>query len=1004
MSKNSTEHAEIHSEHVHDLLADKHGPEREGGMLRRDFLKIAGFTVAVAAAGCERPADSRVMPHVRLDPEATPGTSEWYAGVCAGCTAGCGILVRSRDNRPVKIEGIPAHPVSGGGLCAAGQAVLLALYDEKRLVQPQMGGSAVSWEQVDSELMSELDQVRRRGGRVRVLSGTITSPTMKRTIDGFLATFADAKHVMYDALSASALLDVHEQVFGKRAAPRPRFDLARVIVSFDADFLGTWISPVEYSAAWKAGRNPDGSPADMSWHMQIESRLSLTGTKADERIALRSAERFALLRHLEHRIALKAGTSPLIAPTVKPPVAATRIEELATRLWQHRGRSLVLCGSNHPGMQASTLRINHMLGNYGTTLDIGLPSLQKQGSDAALHSLAEELRRGDVDVLITLGANPAYDAPDSWKLGELLAKPPLSIRFTTHTDESSRGVRYILPMPHSLEDWSDAEPFAGTFCLSQPAIPPIKTLRAVTETFAKWSGAESTAYDRLRSFWRDVVFPGSGAMDFEAFWREALVAGSVQLPAAKGTPTAGVSALQNSGEADPVLSPSELELVVHPRVGLPDSSASRNAWLIELPDPITKSSWENVATVSKKTAAALKIGDGDVVRLVAAAANTSAVDLPVIIQEGQADGTIAVTLGYGGLATARYAAKRASWWLGTPSVGKTGRVGARVSGLLAYADNILRYEGMGVSVAATGGRVDLAMAQEYHYLAVPGPDGDGSGAQRPCAQEITTAQLISGHIHKGPVHEQHSMWPEHEYNGHHWGMTIDLNACTGCSACVIGCQVENNIPVVGKDEVRRNRDLHWLRIDRYYFKDDTDALRVTHQPMLCHHCDNAPCETVCPVLATVHSSEGLNQQVYNRCVGTRYCSNNCPYKVRRFNWFDYTRNDEENLTLNPDVTVRTRGVMEKCSFCVQRIQEAKIVAKGEQRQPADGEIQPACMQSCPTRAITFGDMNDRNSVVSKEIRNPRHYRVLDEIGVRPSVGYLMQVRNSGTMDKEEGNG
>ena len=988
--------------HVDEVSMDAaHRPD-EATIGRRDFLTVAGCTVAALTAGCERPGPHPALPHTSLDPEATPGAALWYAGTCASCSAGCGVLARCRDNRPVKLEGIPGHPVSDGGLCAAGQASLLELYDEQRLKTPSRNGSAISWEILDTEVMKELAGAREKGGRVRVLTSTITSPTLKNEIDAFLGGFADGGHVQYDVHSVSALLDAHEEAFGRRALPRFRFDKARSIVSFDADFLGTWISPVEYATAWKKGRNPEDAAQGMSFHLHIEARMSLTGSKADERVALNSIGKYALLRLLAHRIEVLSGATVTPAPAVKSPLPALWLDNLAARLWKDRGQSLIVSGSNDIGIQRLMVRINTMLGNYGSTIDIANPSRQKAGNDRELHALHQELLRGEVDALIMLGVNPVYDAPDAWKFADAMKRASLTICITTHAHETAKLSRYVCPTPHPLEDWFDAEPISGMLCLSQPVIPPINTLRSALESFSAWRAVKTTSLASLRTYWRDEVFPRCGATDFDVFWNESLRNGSAIARSSQAPVAAPKSAIFEEDHSDPIYLDGDLELLLHAAVALHGGTQPCNAWLLELPDPITKVSWENVAALGRQTAAALKIENGDLIKIVPLSGQP-AIELPALIQEGQAEGCIAIALGYGSVLSERFVKTGPDWLFAAPSVGQDGRVGVRAAGLLHFSGTTLRSEGSGVSVTRTGRNVRLAFAQEYHYLAEPGSGGDGTGVQRSCVQETSLAALLSGKTH-APSHDEHqSMWPEHPYENHHWGMSIDLAACTGCSACVVACQIENNIPVVGKDEVRRNRELHWLRIDRYYFKDGRD-LRVAHQPMLCHHCDNAPCETVCPVLATVHSEEGLNQQVYNRCVGTRYCANNCPYKVRRFNWFDYAHEDEtRNLVLNPDVTVRSRGVMEKCSFCVQRIQEAKIQAKIHDRPLVDGEIQPACMQSCPTNAIVFGDMNDRASALVGETAKARHYRALEEVGVKPSVGYLMQVRNAPTTDKEDRN-
>lgn len=970
---------------------------------RRAFLKAAGFSVAALTVGCQRPPDTEVIPHVRLDPENTPGVSTWYASVCAACEAGCGTLVRTRDNRPVKLEGNPAHPVSRGGLCAAGQASLLGAYDTRRLRRPSVGGADTTWERLDAMIDVELAKLRERGGALRILSHTVTSPTLRARIAALMAGQPDAVHVEYDNDSCSALLDAHEEMFGVRVLPGMRFNRARTIVSVNADFLGTWISPVEFAADWAAGRESEGNASRFSWHCQIESRMSITGGKADERFALNAARRFDLLWHLAHGIALRAEDGRIPTPTRRAPLSPAVMERMLSQLWEERGASLVLCGDNDPDMQRLTVAINMLLGNYGNTLDLTRVSRQRVGNDRAVLALARELREGAVDALLLLDCNPLYDFPQRLGLESALAKVPLSIALTRAHNESSRRSRVVVPLTHALEEWRDVESHHGLLALAQPTLPPELGSRSMLETLARWSGSADTALDLLRARWRAEVFPGSGMTDFEEFWRETVRTGLYDTRASNATPAARRVDFASLGTQN--FDRPSLEIEAHSSATLLDVRNSGNAWLLELPDPITKVSWDNVACLSAKTASALSVTTGDVLRI---EVNGSDFALPALVQEGMADDCIAVAVGYGTLATRRFRDAGPAWLYGASSVNRHGVVGARVSDAL-YADaTVLRASGVPCHASATGRSEALALAQEYQSLHQPGPAGDGTGAKRPCAQEITLAALASaaahGNSHAGPHDLSASMWPEHRYEGHHWGMSIDLSACTGCSACVIACQVENNIPLVGKDEVRRNRDLQWIRVDRYYHRDDAGDLRVIHQPMMCQHCDHAPCETVCPVLATVHSDEGLNQQVYNRCVGTRYCANNCPYKVRRFNWFDYPRNDEENLVLNPDVTVRMRGVMEKCSFCIQRIQDARIRANAEGRSIADGDMLPACMQSCPTKAIRFGDMNQADSHVRLASAGPRFYRVLEELGVKPSVGYLMNVRNTRTAKTEDSHG
>ncbi len=919
--------------------------------------------------GCRQAPVNKAIPQLAQPEGFTPGRSYDYASTCAGCAAGCGVLVKTRDGRPIKLEGNPEHPVSRGGLCAAGQASILGLYDSLRFRQPLRGGKQTSWAAIDRELGARLEALGRDGGAVRFLTGTVTSPTIRAAISGFLERFRDARHVEYDALSCSAILDAHERTHGVRAVPRYRFDRAEVIVSFDADFLGAWISPVESTAGYMAGRNPEAGR--FSWHAQIEPRLSLTGSKADRRFVRKPAEVAALLIEL--------------AAQIDKGPAGGDAGLLAERLRQARGRSLVVCGLQDAAAQEACNRINQSLGNYGATLDLDRPSLQRRGNDHETEELLREAASGRVSALLVWGANPVYDLPG----GEALRAVPLIVSFAERMDETAAAAHYVCPDRHPLESWGDAEPVSGTLSLFQPAIQPLGGGRPLVESLAGWSGSPQSAYEILRASWRERVFPRQSVeADFEKFWERAVHDGYAVVEPAR---TAGRSRTAPLRPPPPVEAASRgaFDLVLYAKPGMPDGRHAYNPWLQELPDPVTKVTWDNYACLAPAAASRLGVAQGDVVRLEVAGRQLS---LPVVVQPGQHEEVVAVALGYGNQGSGRFS-KLSRWWLGGgPSVGENGLVGQNAAPMLEFASGVLRYARSGVVVSRTNRKHPLACTQEHHSLSVPKHLAPASGGIRPIVREVALADL--GKLpppSRGPELE---LWPpDHAFPNHRWAMVVDLSACTGCSACVIACQVENNVPVVGKDEVRRNREMHWLRIDRYY-SEAAGSVEVAHQPMMCQQCEHAPCETVCPVLATVHSEEGLNQQVYNRCVGTRYCANNCPYKARRFNWFEYAREDKlANMVLNPDVTVRSRGVMEKCTFCVQRIQEAKIEAKRRGERLRDGEIQTACQQSCPAKAITFGDLNDPKSRVSLLMRAKRRYRVLEEINVRPSVGYLRVVRN-----------
>ncbi len=959
---------------------------------RRDFLKAAGFTFAVATAtGCSRAPLQKAIPLLNQPETIVPGTSLYYATTCGGCIAGCGVLAKVRDGRPLKLEGNPQHKLSQGGLCAAGQASILGLYDAQRLRAPVKNGADATWDVVDREIGEKLTAIRIRGGALRFLTGTMTSPTLMAEITEFLKNFADARQVQYDAISRSAILDAHERTHGARVLPAYYFDRAEVVASFDADFLATWISPVQFTADYRRGRDLEGQSPKFSYHLQLEPRMSVTGSKADRRLALAPSETGPALSFLAARIAAKAGAKFSPVSYELPDAVRQVLDDLADRLWNARGKSLVVSGSNEVVEQVIVNFINHLLGNYGHTVEIERPSLQARGDDRALQSLLSELRAGKVTALFVYGDNPAYDLPE---FAEALKNVPLLVSFAERRDETASLAHYVCPDRNYLESWTDAEPISGSISVTQPVIRPLGNTRPVIESLALWRGAPKPAYDLFRDSWQQRIHPRrTKPASFDEFWDAAVHDGYVDVkPDTVRVKPFNLAALEIAAAKAPPPS-GGFELVLYPTVAMHDGRHAYNPWLHELPDPINKVTWDNCASLSPAAAQKLGAQEGDVVKIEAAGA--PALELPAYIQPGQHDNVFALALGYGSKLSARFANIGPSWLDSKPSVGDNGMVGINAAPLLRLADGALKYSSA-ARVSLTGKRQALATTQQHHTLTVPkklAPAGSGS---RPIVQDTTlSAFLKDPHAGVEDHAEKEDLWPaDHPYNNLRWGMVVDLAACTGCSACVIACQAENNIPVVGKDEVRRNREMHWVRIDRYYSELPNGEVAVAHQPMMCQQCENAPCETVCPVLATVHSEDGLNSQVYNRCVGTRYCANNCPYKARRFNWFNYSRNDQlQNLVLNPDVSVRTRGVMEKCTFCVQRLQEAKIEAKRHGMRVEDGAAQTACQQSCPAKAIYFGNLNDPSSQVSGMMTSPRRYRVLSELNVKPAVGYLTVVRN-----------
>jgi molybdopterin-containing oxidoreductase family iron-sulfur binding subunit len=949
---------------------------------RRDLLSLMGFSLgALGLGGCRAPVQHALPLPVASD-ELVPGVANTYATTCGGCPSSCSLLVKQRDGRPIKIEGNDASPLTGGGTCAAGQATVLGLYDEARLRGPLWLGEATSWTDVDRRIATLLAATRAEGRKTVLLSGTITSPSTRALIDDLARTLPPFQHVVHDPLSLAALREANRRAFGAAVVPHLRFDRARVIVALEADFLGTWLSPVEFAHQYARTRLPDQR---RSYHVQCESGLSVSGSNADLRVAIAPSELgptavglFAAVARLMPRDRLGAELGDL------PPAPRTaEIDGIARALAAHPAQSLVVTGSDDLATQLVVARLNVLLGNIGSTVDLERPSLQSQGDDAAMAALIDDMEAGRVGALIVWGANPVYDHPAGARFAKALAKLPLTISLGDRRDETGRLVHAVCPDHHFLESWGDAEPVLGHYSLTQPLIAPLGDTRAGIESLLRWSGRGGPDHrSYVRAFWQDHLFPGvEAAVGADALWNEVLERGVAELPPKAPAVVSSVFRGDWKGAVRDILvrrardaideSPHERrELHLYESVAVRDGRHANNPWLLELPDPINKLCWGNAALFAPAAAAALGVADGDVVSLRTEGGEAS---LPVLIQPGQERHTISVAVGYG-----RTGAGRAGDGVGT-----------NVTPLSAMSPGGGR-RAAHLTVTKTGRRAPLTRSQSHFSM-------EG----RPIVQRTTLAELGA------PAGEREhealaDLWRPRLHGAHAWGMSIDLDACTGCSACVVACQAENNVPVVGAVQVRKSRIMHWLRIDRYYDGPD-DAPVASHQPMMCQHCGHAPCETVCPVVATTTSSEGINQQVYNRCIGTRYCANNCPYKVRRFNWHNYTgdadfdfetHNPSARLVLNPDVTVRTRGVMEKCSLCVQRIQLGKNQALKEKRPIADGDIVTACQQSCPTGAITFGDLADPESRVAKRLADRRAYRVLEELGTRPNVGYLRRVRRT----------
>jgi MoCo/4Fe-4S cofactor protein with predicted Tat translocation signal len=964
-------------EPVSEIIPDEVKPDILKGN-RRDFLKMFGFTVASAAiaSSCEQPV-RKAIPFLIQPENVIPGQASYYASTFYDGTDYCSVLVKVRDGRPVKIEGNELSSVTKGGTNARTQGSVLSLYDDARHKGPAVRGESASWEEVDKRITEQLDGIRNKRGKVVILSSTIISPATKAAIGEFINSFPGSEHIQYDVVSASGMLKANEITFGKAFIPSYRFENANLIVSFDADFLGTWLSPVEFTKQYVQNRRLTNGEKSMSRHLHFEGGMSLTGSNADERFMIRPSQEKLIVANLYNQLKILSGF-----PTIALPASPIDIEPVAEELLANRGRSLVVSGSNDSQVQLLVNGINELLGNYGTTIDTSVHLKLRQGLDSDMVRLVDEMNRGEVDGIILYDVNPVYDYPESQKFIAGLGKVSLTVTMPVLREETSPLTGFVCPDHHYLESWGDAEIKTGYYSLIQPAIRPIFNTRAAQESLLLWAGKPAEFRQFIRKVWEENIFPQSGGeLMFDDFWNQKLHDGIFETNVREAS-LASFSAeavdhilhqVSNTTEED------GLELLLYFNVSIGCGKHANNPWLQELPDPVTKACWGNYASVSPRLAKEMKLKDDQLITI------NDALTLPVLIQPGQEYRTISTALGYG--------REKA----GIPADG----VGVNVYPFIRTINGERSYQVNGIRIETTRGKSRIARTQSHHSM-------EGRSLVRETTLSEYLENPLSGNEMRAEI-KQHlkSLYPAPEFEGFHWGMAVDLNACTGCNACVVACSAENNVPVVGREQVIRAREMHWIRIDRYY-KGDPDNPEVLRQPVMCQHCDNAPCENVCPVAATTHSKEGLNQMAYNRCIGTRYCNNNCPYKVRRFNFYDYTgadalvgnRKDPADMTtdlrrlvLNPDVVVRAKGVIEKCSFCVQRIQEKKLEAKNENRQLRDGEVVPACGQACPADAIVFGNMNDPDSKISKYFRDERNYHLLEELHVLPSVGYLTKVKN-----------
>ena len=997
---------------------------------RRDFLKYMGFSTAAAAlaASCEMPV-RKTIPFLHKPDDIIPGVSNYYASTYINDGDAIPVVVKQREGRPIKIEGNELSSLTNGGTSAQCQSSVLDLYDTTRLRYPQANGKEATFEVIDKMITDGM--AANAGKPVVLLTSSVTSLTTRQIISEFLAKYPGSRHVQYDAVSYSGLIMANQASYGKKAIPAYHFENAKVIVSLGADFLTTWLSPVVFANQYAQNRRIDVDKPAMSKHYQFESHFSITGANADERYLHKPSETGAVAVALLG--ALGGGTSSNLSGKV-----AEGIKKAAAELSANKGAALVVCGSNDPNIQIIINAINEAIGARGKTVDWSTPVNYRQGLDAEMVTLTEDLNAGNIGALLVYGANPAYSFFAADKFISAIKKCPFTVSFSEKMDETTELCKYVIPSHHWLECWGDAELQTGYVSVIQPLIHPLFKTRQFETSLLKLTGKADEYETYFRNYWITKL----GSVDsFDKFLQDGILENSSSvsigtsfssdsLSTTKKKPLLAITSMTGAAFSGNVTDAAskignekggDIEMVLYQKVSLGTGSRANNAWLQEVSDPISKATWDNYAMISPQMGKSLfdidifNRRDSDKYEVhpekpvIKITTNGKSIELPILIIPGIHPNVIAMAVGYGRQSINK---DKTAVFIGPAANG----VGVNVYPLAVYNGTTVTYSAP-VTIEKTGTTFPVAQTQVHNIT-------EG----RPVVMETTLTQFIARPDEMSKEVEKDlsrygdnfdrdaTLYPTFDKPGIKWGMSIDLNTCIGCSACTVACVAENNISTVGKYEVSRYHDMQWLRIDRY-FTGDPQNPDIVFQPMLCQQCDNAPCENVCPVSATNHSSEGLNQMIYNRCIGTKYCAENCPYKVRRFNWADWNgadsfpdnqrgiisaatmelNDDLTRMVLNPDVTVRSRGVMEKCSFCVQRLQAGKLHAKKEDRPLKDLEVKTACMQACPTHAIMFGNVNDKESEIAKlriRVQKERKFYVLEELHTLPNVNYLEKIRNT----------
>jgi molybdopterin-containing oxidoreductase family iron-sulfur binding subunit len=949
---------------------------------RRNFLSLMGASLALAGlAGCRRPVE-KIIPYVIPPEDLIPGVPQFYASTMPLGLEAWGVLVENHEGRPTKLEGNEQHPTTQGAANAYLQAAILGLYDPDRSDSVLYKGQPSNWNQFISAWQKLYADYKTAGGKgLAIFSEASSSPTLVRLKNEFKKQYPKALWVTYEPVSDENIYKGIQITTGKKLRPVYQFDKAKVILSLDSDFLHMESNNIANSLGFSRGRSVSSERDGMNRLYVVESSFTVTGGMADHRLRLQSglvgAFTLTLAQELKRQGLRIPGSSKLPTTTA---FNKKWLKAVAKDLMNHRGACAIVAGRNQPPeVHALVYALNEALGNHNTTCrytalsDVNYPDLEE------VLQLVQEMQAGNISTLIMLGGNPVYNLPVDLNFSSALQQVRHTIHLSPYVDETSVQTEWHLPETHFLEAWGDARAIDGTLSVVQPQIQPMFGGSSAIEILGLINtGKKDTGYDLVQTTWKKFL-PATG---FSTRWRRVLHDGVYAAHKSRfSTPPVRskqlTQALASDAFSGKAANESNLEVVFTPSRAVYDGRFANNGWLQELPDPITKLTWDNAALISKTTAKTLGVKSGDMVTLTY---RQQSLTIPVWVLPGQADYSVTIPLGYG---------RNFKGYVGA-NVGFNGYV-LRMSDTMEF--------GQSLTLTPTGQSYALASTQDHGGLEPEKLATEEIENRLPVLIRETELKEYQRHPDFVKEYEEHpplkSLWDERPYDqGYQWGMTIDLNKCTGCNACTIACQSENNIPVVGKLEVSRGREMHWLRLDRYFSGTEEDP-ELVYQPVACQHCENAPCEQVCPVAATTHDKEGLNVMVYNRCVGTRYCANNCPYKVRRFNFFNYTKDTPEivKMAMNPDVTVRSRGVMEKCTFCIQRISLARISAKKENRNIRDGEVVSACQQSCPADAIVFGNINDPDSRISQVKKQNRNYALLGELNTKPRTTYLAKLRN-----------